>query len=51
MTFNLYIESYTVYSEDFDFHVYPSQWNLAIVCPISKTNNPAELKDLRPISI
>lgn len=31
--------------------VFPSSWKLAHVLPLPKTNNPKELKDLRPISI
>lgn len=30
---------------------FPEPWKLAIVCPLPKTCNPTELKDLRPISI
>lgn len=30
---------------------FPTQWKTAIVKPLPKTNNPTNLKDLRPISI
>ena len=40
-----------IMNNSIQMNVFPAQWKIGRICPISKVENPVQTKDYRPISI